>query len=198
MVILRMLATALKDLAVELNAFIMTATQLSNEDEKGGFRDFRNIRGSRAIADVTDIACIRRRPTTEELQIVSGFEKRYNFSPNFVTDIFKNRRGRWTMVSIWQIVDLGTLRTYDLFVTTPDIKPVNEFQIVDFVENKSEELLKLEEYYNQGNIEIKMEEPRKIEYSEPMESLVSSVEETFVNKEKEKERLREMDFSDLI
>lgn len=193
-----MLATALKDLAVELNAFIMTATQLSNEDEKGGFRDFRNIRGSRAIADVTDIACIRRRPTTEELQIVSGFEKRYNFSPNFVTDIFKNRRGRWTMVSIWQIVDLGTLRTYDLFVTTPDIKPVNEFQIVDFVENKSEELLKLEEYYNQGNIEIKMEEPRKIEYSEPMESLVSSVEETFVNKEKEKERLREMDFSDLI
>lgn len=176
----------------------MTATQLSNEDEKGGFRDFRNIRGSRAIADVTDIACIRRRPTTEELQIVSGFEKRYNFSPNFVTDIFKNRRGRWTMVSIWQVVDLGTLRTYDLFVTTPDIKPVNEFQIVDFVENKSEELLKLEEYYNQGNIEIKMEEPRKIEYSEPMESLASSVEETFVNKEKEKERLREMDFSDLI
>lgn len=46
-VCLRLLTTAIKNLAVELNAFIMSATQLSNDDDpKGGFKDFRNIRGS--------------------------------------------------------------------------------------------------------------------------------------------------------
>ena len=44
---LRLFTTALKNLAVELNAFIMTATQVSNNDEKtGGFLDFRNVQGS--------------------------------------------------------------------------------------------------------------------------------------------------------
>lgn len=45
---LRMFTTTLKNLAVELNAFILTSTQLSNDDDpKGGFKDFRNIQGSR-------------------------------------------------------------------------------------------------------------------------------------------------------
>ena len=45
---LRLFTTTLKNLAVELNAFIMTSTQISNDEEnkKGGFRDFRNIQGS--------------------------------------------------------------------------------------------------------------------------------------------------------
>ena len=44
---LRMFTTTLKNLAVELNAFILTSTQLSNDDDpKGGFKDFRNIQGS--------------------------------------------------------------------------------------------------------------------------------------------------------
>ena len=42
-----MFTTTLKNLAVELNAFILTSTQLSNDDDpKGGFKDFRNIQGS--------------------------------------------------------------------------------------------------------------------------------------------------------
>ena len=44
---LRMFTTTLKNLAVELNAFILTSTQLSNDDDpKGGFKDFRNVQGS--------------------------------------------------------------------------------------------------------------------------------------------------------
>lgn len=47
MVALRMFTTTLKNLAVELNAFILTSTQLSNDDDpKGGFKDFRNVQGS--------------------------------------------------------------------------------------------------------------------------------------------------------
>jgi len=46
-VALRLFTTALKNIAVELNIFLLTATQISNDDENknGGFRDFRNIRG---------------------------------------------------------------------------------------------------------------------------------------------------------
>lgn len=44
---LRLFTTTLKNLAIELDAFVMTATQVSNNDDKtGGFMDFRNIQGS--------------------------------------------------------------------------------------------------------------------------------------------------------
>ena len=47
MVALRLFTTCLNNLAIELDAFIMTATQVSNNDEKtGGFMDFRNVQGS--------------------------------------------------------------------------------------------------------------------------------------------------------
>ena len=46
-VCLRLFTTALKNLAIELNAFIMTSTQTNSEDDpKGGFRDYRNLEGS--------------------------------------------------------------------------------------------------------------------------------------------------------
>lgn len=46
-VCLRLFTTALKNLAVELNSFIMTSTQISGDDDpKGGFRDYKKVRGS--------------------------------------------------------------------------------------------------------------------------------------------------------
>lgn len=77
-VCLRLFTTALKNLATELNAFILTSTQISN-DEGDGFKDFRNIRGSKSICDLVDFACIMSRPSIEELRMVStGFQKLYN------------------------------------------------------------------------------------------------------------------------
>lgn len=49
-VALRLLSTTLKNLAVELNAFVETSTQISNEEkDDGSFKDYHNIRGSVAI-----------------------------------------------------------------------------------------------------------------------------------------------------
>lgn len=49
-VALRLFTTNLKNLAIELNAFILTATQISNDDDKkGGFKDMRNIQGSTLV-----------------------------------------------------------------------------------------------------------------------------------------------------
>lgn len=199
-VCLRLLTTAIKNLAVELDAFIMSATQLSGDDDpKGGFKDFRNIRGSKAIADLADFAAIRRRPSPEELQLVADFEKRYNFKPNAITDVFKNRRGRWTMISIWSAVDLGTLRTVDLFVTTPDYKPIQDFQIVNFVSVDMDKRREMEEFYNDGILtdELADELLSNLEAQMP-KSVSESITEAFGNAQETKERLSKMDFSDLL
>ena len=199
-VCLRLLTTAIKNLAVELDAFIMSATQLSGDDDpKGGFKDFRNIRGSKAIADLADFAAIRRRPSPEELQLVADFEKRYNFKPNAITDVFKNRRGRWTMISIWSAVDLGTLRTVDLFVTTPDYKPIQDFQIVNFVSVDMDKRREMEDFYNDGILtdELADELLSNLEAQMP-KSVSESITEAFGNAQETKERLSKMDFSDLL
>lgn len=199
-VCLRLLTTAIKNLAVELDAFIMSATQLSGDDDpKGGFKDFRNIRGSKAIADLADFAAIRRRPSPEELQLVADFEKRYNFKPNAITDVFKNRRGRWTMISIWSAVDLGTLRTVDLFVTTPDYKPIQDFQIVNFVSVDMNKRREMEEFYNDGILTDEMADELLANLEAQMPKTVTdSITEAFGDVKETKERLKNLDFDDLL
>lgn len=199
-VCLRLLTTAIKNLAIELDAFIMSGTQLSGDDDpKGGFKDFRNIRGSKAIADLADFAAIRRRPSPEELQLVADFEKRYNFKPNAITDVFKNRRGRWTMISIWSAIDLGTLRTVDLFVTTPDYKPIQDFQIVNFVSVDMNKRREMEEFYNDGVLtdEIADELLANLEAQMP-KTVTDSITEAFGDVKETKERLKNLDFDDLL
>jgi replicative DNA helicase len=199
-VCLRLLTTTLKNLAIELNSFVSTSTQISNDDDpKGGFRDYRNIRGSKSIADLADFGCIMSRPTTDELKMIEGFHKQFTFSPNLVTDVYKNRRGRWTTVRIWSLVDLGTCRKYDLFVTTADMKPIEDFQIVEFIFKKTEEMKRLEDFYNDGVVDDAMAESLLNMIDEVTPASVSdSIEEAFGNAKERKERLKNMDWGDYI
>lgn len=200
-VCLRLFTTALKNLAVELNAFVLTSTQVSNDDDKnGGFKDFRNIQGSKAIANLVDFACVMSRPSIEELKIVEGFQSRYHFAPDLVTDIFKNRRGRWTTVRIWSKNDLGTCRRYDLFVTTPDNKPIEDFQIVDFTVEKTKEMEELENFYNDGVVNDTMAQNLLDNIDETISNteLTESIEEAFGDIRERKIRLSKMDFGDLL
>ena len=204
-VLLRLFTTNLKNLSVELNAFVMTSTQLSNEDDKdkGGFRDFRNIRGSRAIVDLSDFACIMSRPSAEELNMVSGFQKRYNLEPNLITDVFKNRRGRWTMLRIWSMMDLGTCRRHDLFVTTPDNKPIDSFQIVEFNFEKTLEMIELEKHYN-NNVDMSEDNADKLisminlETGEVVEKKIDAIKEAFGGEKAIKERLKGVSLGDML
>ena len=152
-VCLRLFTTALKNLAVELNAFIMTSTQISNDDdEKGGFRDYHCIQGAKQIVNLVDLACIMSRPTKAELNDLSGITDNFGFTPNLVTDVFKNRRGRWTMVRIWSNNDLGCCRKEDLFITTADMKPIDDFKFINFNNVNFEEYQGLCRLYNEGFI----------------------------------------------
>lgn len=203
-VCLRLFTTALKNLAIELNSFIMTSTQVSNDDENGGFKDYHNIQGARAIVNLVDFASIISRPTEQELDTIRGFERSFNIMPNCVTDVFKNRSGRWTMIRIWSLVDLGILRKQDLFVTTANTKPIDDFQVMEFSEDIPEEVLLLEEELNLG-IKIDMSTGEIVEDIDKIK-IVNDNEETFVdeicaafgNQEQMKERFKEMDLDDLL
>lgn len=44
-----------------------------------------------------------------------------------MTDIFKVRSGEWTQVRIWSVVNLGTMRREDLFLTDARLDAIPEF-----------------------------------------------------------------------
>lgn len=198
MVALRMFTTTLKNLAVELNAFILTSTQLSNDDDpKGGFKDFRNVQGSKAIVNLADFACIMSRPSVEELNQISEFKKSFGYTPNLVTDVYKNRRGRWNMVRIWSMHDLGTCRKYDLFITTANMKSVDEFIIIDFKSYESEELKDLEKLYNTGEVSENVYQ-EIIDITDSSDTILDNLTNAFGDREDRLSRVKDKDISDLL
>lgn len=146
-VVLTMLSTALKDLAAELDVFIMSATQVNGEIEnKKGIKDQTCLRGAKSIADKVDVGCITMRTTFEELNTLDALIRRNeNIKPNQVTDIYKLRRGRYNSVRIWSYMDLGTCRKKDLFITDGNYNEINGFQamqiMIDLEDNTSAQAL---------------------------------------------------------
>ena len=131
-VALGMMSSALKELAVELDVFVMSSTQTNAKIEEGkGIKNEAVIRGARSIIDKCDVACIVCRVTQEEEELISDIPT--NIIPNQVMDVYKVRRGRYTNVKIWSYADLGTCRKEDLFVTTAELDTVDGYKRVDFV-----------------------------------------------------------------
>ena len=136
-VILSILSTALKNIAVELDIFVMSATQLNDPNsEAGKKKEIKNqslIRGSKAIADKADVAAIGSVISNDEFEMLKPLIDKYGIEPNQVTDVYKNRRGQYTSVRIWSYMDLGTCRKVDLFVTNAKYQEVTNFEIIDYV-----------------------------------------------------------------
>ena len=151
--LLLMFATALKDLAVELNIFVMTSTQVNAAaDDNKNIRNEASLAGGRSTINKADYGLIMARPTREELETLESLSSIYGI-PNVVADVFKVRSGQWTQVRIWSHMDLGTLKKEDLFVTDSRLEPLTNFT-TDFTYNvslnkeKKEELKKLIERFN--------------------------------------------------
>ena len=124
-VALLMLSTALKDLAVEQDVFMMSATQLnsSQDTNEKGIKNQNSIRGSKSIVDKADIAMIGTLVPDDQLDQIAPYVAKYGM-PTQVYDVYKVRRGKWTNLKIWSNVDLGTCRRSDLFVTDSNIKEI--------------------------------------------------------------------------
>ena len=147
--VLLMFATALKDLSVELNIFIMTSTQVNaNADDNRSIRNEASLAGGRATINKADYGLIMARPAKEEIEALGELCVKYG-EPNVVTDVFKVRSGQWTQVRIWSKVDLGTLKKQDLFLTNSRLEAVNDFTadfnylIQDLVPEEEEKVTEL-------------------------------------------------------
>lgn len=142
--VLLMFATALKDLAVELNVSMFTSTQVNaSADDNKNIRNEASLAGGRSTINKADNGAIMARPTNEELESLSELTARYG-TPNVVTDIFKARSGEWTQVRIWSQVNLGTMKKRDLFVTDSRLEPIDGFFEDDIYEVHSWD----DEHYN--------------------------------------------------
>ena len=125
--VLLMFATALKDLAVELDVTMFTSTQVNSAaDETKTIRNEASLSGGRSTINKADNGAIMARPSPEEIKILEPLVASYG-QPNMVTDIFKVRSGEWSQVRIWSIVDLGTLRKHDLFITDSRLEAIEGF-----------------------------------------------------------------------
>lgn len=144
-VALRMLSTLLKDLAVELNVFVMAATQITGtvEFKQGYIRNYMLLRDSKSIPDKADFAAIKAKVLPEELNLLDDLCKEIGIVPNQVTDIYKMRRGRYVDVRVWSYADLGTCRFKDLFITDANLKPITDFELKSFLIDYDDENLEL-------------------------------------------------------
>lgn len=158
--VLLMFATALKDLAVELDVAMFTSTQLNAKgDDNKDIRNEGTLAGGRSTINKADNGAIMARPTKEELEILQPlYENRPDKKPNLVTDIFKVRSGEWTQVRIWSDMNLGTLRKRDLFITDSRMDPIDDFyereeyKIRSWDEHEDEHLKVIVERLNNGEI----------------------------------------------
>ena len=158
--VLLMFATALKDLAVELDVAMFTSTQLNAKgDDNKDIRNESALAGGRSTINKADNGAVMARPTKEELEILKPlYEDNPDMKPNLVTDIFKVRSGEWTQVRIWSDMNLGTLKKKDLFVTDARLDPIegfyerDEYKIRSWDEHEDEHLKIIVERLNQGEI----------------------------------------------
>ena len=156
--VLLMFATALKDLAVELDVAMFTSTQLNAKgDDNTNIRNEGSLAGGRSTINKADNGAIMARPTKEELDLLKDlFDDRG--LPNLVTDIYKVRSGEWTQVRIWSKMNLGTLKKEDLFITNSRLEPIEgfyereEYKIRNWDENEDKELMELVKRLESGEV----------------------------------------------
>ena len=79
-------------------------------------------------------------------------------TPNLVTDIYKVRSGEWTQVRVWSVMNLGTLKKKDLFITDSRMNTIEgfyereEYQIKNWDEEEDQALKKLIERLENGEL----------------------------------------------
>ena len=158
--VLLMFATALKDLAVELDVAMFTSTQLNAKgDDNKDIRNEGSLAGGRSTINKADNGAIMARPTKEELEVLKPlYEDNIEKKPNLVTDIFKVRSGEWTQVRIWSDMNLGTLRKKDLFITDSRMDPIegfyerDEYKVKNWENSIDEHFKVIVERLNEGEI----------------------------------------------
>lgn len=116
--VLFLLASKLKDIAVQYGVFILSSTQLNTTYTDTDTPDQNCLRGSKAIADRIDWGSIMMDVTSNDLDKIKPFCIKNNLAiPNVKMSVYKNRQGRWKSVYMWMVADKATCRFETIFVT---------------------------------------------------------------------------------
>lgn len=162
--VLLLFATALKDLAVELNVSFFTSTQVNaSADDHKNIRNEASLAGGRSTINKADNGIIMARPTTEELETLQDVIQKWGM-PNMVSDVFKCRSGEWTQIRIWSVVDLGRLKRIDLFATDARLNVIPDLMNVQnvIIQNwDSEEDQNIKQFMAQLNVQFLSDEPEE-------------------------------------
>lgn len=81
---------------------------------------------AKSIVDKCDMGAITSAVQDRDLTALTSLLRQNGMpDPTHVMDIYKLRRGRYKNVRLWGIMDLGTGRWTDLFVTDGNYRPIN-------------------------------------------------------------------------
>jgi hypothetical protein len=138
---------------------MFTSTQLNAKgDDNKDIRNEGSLAGGRSTINKADNGAIMARPTKEELDVLNPILSGIAETPNLVTDIYKVRSGEWTQVRVWSVMNLGTLKKKDLFVTDSRMNSIEgfyereEYQIKNWDEEEDQILKELIERLENGEL----------------------------------------------
>ena len=115
--ILFMMAIRLKDICVQYDVFIMSATQLNGDYTDTDNYDQNLLRGAKAIADKIDAGMIMLETTANDIESLKTIINSGLPVPTVKISVYKNRRGRWKNIWLWCVEDRGTCKITPVFVT---------------------------------------------------------------------------------
>lgn len=123
---------------------------------------------AKSIVDKCDVGAITSPAQDRDITALTPMMREYGYpNPTHVMDIYKLRRGRYKNVRIWGILDLGTGRWVDLFVTDGNYRviPINApkiiFNTTDMVDFDVKEEMENTTKANEVVIQSKVEDAKK-------------------------------------
>lgn len=123
---------------------------------------------AKSIVDKCDVGAITSPVQDRDITALTPMMREYGYpNPTHVMDIYKLRRGRYKNVRIWGILDLGTGRWIDLFVTDGNYRviPINApkiiFDTTDMVDFNVKESMNNTKEANEVVIQNKVESAKK-------------------------------------
>ena len=137
------LSQQLKTFTAKYDIWMKTMTQVNGDVSDFRKRDYQIIRGGKGMADKADLAMVAMPPVQQELELIKPILQQGGFikTPNMVVTVYKGRFSKFPKeTKIWQYVDLGTMRTEDLFCTDKDFNPITvEKTYVNVLEDDEEQ-----------------------------------------------------------
>ena len=116
--VLFLMASKLKELAIQYSIFVMSSTQLNSDYQTSETPDQNLLRGAKAIADRIDNGSIMLEVRKEDIEQIKPFCIKNNLPiPNVKMSIYKNRGNKLKGIYLWMVTNTGTCKFDTIFVT---------------------------------------------------------------------------------